>query len=117
MIQLKDVTLTHPDGEDRIVAVDNASLTVEPGTVGAITGPSGSGKSSLLAVASTLVTPDSGSVTSAGVETTTLSRDEAAAPAPRPRPSPTPASCSPKWAWPTRPTSVPGSSRAVSASA
>jgi len=79
VIQLKDVTLTYPDGEDRIVAVDNASLTVEPGTVGAITGPSGSGKSSLLAVASTLVTPDSGSVTIAGVETTTLSRDEAAA--------------------------------------
>jgi len=62
MIELSDVTLTFPDGDRRITAVDHVSLTVEPGTITAITGPSGSGKSSLLAVASTLITPDSGGV-------------------------------------------------------
>jgi len=37
----------------RVTAVDHASLTAHPGTVTGITGPSGSGKSSLLAVAAT----------------------------------------------------------------
>ncbi|MGO4592674.1 ABC transporter ATP-binding protein [Leifsonia sp. 2TAF2] len=62
MIQLSNVTLTFPDGDSRITAVDHVSLTSRPGTVTAITGPSGSGKSTLLAVAATLIRPDSGNV-------------------------------------------------------
>ncbi len=62
MIQLDHVTLTFPDGDDRITAVDRVSLTARPGSVVGITGPSGSGKSSLLAVAATLIRPDSGRV-------------------------------------------------------
>ncbi|WP_345762024.1 ABC transporter ATP-binding protein [Diaminobutyricibacter sp. McL0608] len=62
MIQLDNVTLTFPDGDSRITAVDHVSLIAHPGTVTAITGPSGSGKSSLLAVAATLIRPDSGRV-------------------------------------------------------
>ena len=60
MISLNDITLTFPDGDERITAVDNVTLTAHPGTVTGITGPSGSGKSSLLAVAATLIRPDSG---------------------------------------------------------
>ncbi|WP_299521146.1 ABC transporter ATP-binding protein [uncultured Serinicoccus sp.] len=62
MIQLQNVTLTFPDGENRITAVDNVTLRGTNGTVTGITGPSGSGKSSILAVAATLLRPDSGGV-------------------------------------------------------
>lgn len=78
MIDLTDITLTFPDGDSVVTAVDHASLQVPRGTVTALTGPSGSGKSSLLAVASTLIRPDSGRALIAGVDVGTLSRAEAA---------------------------------------
>ncbi|WP_280665440.1 MULTISPECIES: ABC transporter ATP-binding protein [unclassified Kitasatospora] len=61
-LALRDVTLTYPDGESRLTALDNVSLEVSPGEFTAVAGPSGSGKSSLLAVAATLLRPDSGEV-------------------------------------------------------
>ena len=61
-LTVTDVTLTYPDGGDRITALDEVSLQVDGGAIAAITGPSGSGKSSLLAVISTLQRPDSGRV-------------------------------------------------------
>ncbi len=73
MIRLDDITLTFPDGESRLTAVDHVTLTAHPGTVTAITGPSGSGKSSLLAVAATLIRPDSGTVLIDDIDTTQLS--------------------------------------------
>ncbi|MFB7505049.1 ABC transporter ATP-binding protein [Streptomyces broussonetiae] len=75
-LYLSDVTLTYPDGEDRLTALDRVGLEVPRGTLTAVVGPSGSGKSSLLAVAATLVTPDSGTVTVDGVTTTGMSRAE-----------------------------------------
>ena len=74
-----DAVLTFPDGAGRITAVDHVSLTVEPGEFAAVTGPSGSGKSSLLAVAGLLQTPDSGSVAIGGRVVSGLSRKDAAA--------------------------------------
>ncbi|GAA2772147.1 ABC transporter ATP-binding protein [Streptomyces showdoensis] len=65
---LDDVTLTYPDGDGRLTALDAVSLDVPAGTLTAVVGPSGSGKSSLLAVAATLVTPDSGRVVVAGTD-------------------------------------------------
>ncbi|MET3986775.1 ABC transporter ATP-binding protein [Streptomyces sp. PvR034] len=67
-----DVTLTYPDGDTRLTALDAVDLEVPAGTLTAVVGPSGSGKSSLLAVAATLVTPDSGRVVVAGEDTATL---------------------------------------------
>jgi len=78
MITLTDVTLTYPDGDGRVTALDHVSVTGRPGTVTGITGPSGSGKSSLLAVAATLVRPDSGRVTIDGTEAAGLSLADAA---------------------------------------
>lgn len=61
-LRLEDVVLTYPDGRGRVTAVDTVSLTIDRGRSLAVTGPSGSGKSSLLAVAATLTRPDSGQV-------------------------------------------------------
>ncbi|MEU3017373.1 MULTISPECIES: ABC transporter ATP-binding protein [unclassified Nocardiopsis] len=72
-LELHDVTLTHPDGDGVVTALDRVSVEVAAGTMTAVVGPSGSGKSSLLAVAATLVGPDSGLVTVGGVRTRGLS--------------------------------------------
>lgn len=77
MIRLDTVTLTFEDGDSRITAVDHVSLTAHPGTVTGITGPSGSGKSSLLAVAATLIRPDSGQVLIDDIDAAALSPAEA----------------------------------------
>ena len=78
MITLDDVTLTYPDGDGRVTALDHVSVTGRPGAVTGIHGPSGSGKSSLLAVAATLVRPDSGHVVIDGVQAAGLSLADAA---------------------------------------
>jgi putative ABC transport system ATP-binding protein len=69
---LSDVVLTYPDGDRRLTALDRVSLEVAPGEFTAVVGPSGSGKSSLLAVAATLQTPDSGRVLVGGQDAATL---------------------------------------------
>ena len=78
-LELTDVTLTYPDGDSRLTALDRVSLYVPEGSLTAVVGPSGSGKSSLLAVAATLITPDSGTVRVAGRETAGLGRGELSA--------------------------------------
>lgn len=77
MILLDDVTLTYPDGDGRVTAVDHVTLRGRPGIVTGITGPSGSGKSSVLALAATLIRPDSGRIVIDGTDATALSRREA----------------------------------------
>ena len=71
-LTMTGVRLTYPDGERRLTALDDVALTVAPGEIVAVTGPSGSGKSSLLAVAGTLVTADAGTVAVDGVDVSTL---------------------------------------------
>lgn len=77
-LELTDITLTYPDGDTRLTALDRVTLHVPRGSVTAVVGPSGSGKSSLLAVAATLITPDSGTVTVDGTTTTGLGRGDLA---------------------------------------
>lgn len=81
-LTVSDLTLTFPDGTDRITALDHVNLRVRGGEIAAITGPSGSGKSTLLATVSTLLRPDSGRVeleTESGtVDLAALSRRDAA---------------------------------------
>ncbi|MFC8406152.1 ABC transporter ATP-binding protein [Streptomyces griseoincarnatus] len=71
-LRLNDVCLTHSDGDTAVAALDHVELTVAPGEFVAVVGPSGSGKSSLLAVAGGLQRPTSGRVHIAGTELTAL---------------------------------------------
>jgi putative ABC transport system ATP-binding protein len=61
-LTLTDVTLVHGDGEDVVTALDHVDLQLARGELVAVVGPSGSGKSSLLAVAGALTPPTSGEV-------------------------------------------------------
>jgi putative ABC transport system ATP-binding protein len=62
VLSLAAVSLLHGDGEETVTALDAVDLDVASGELVAIVGPSGSGKSSLLAVAGALKKPTSGSV-------------------------------------------------------
>ena len=73
-LALRHITLTYPDGAGRLTALDDVTLDVRAGELAAVVGPSGSGKSSLLAVAATLVTPDAGTVSVDGISTAGLTR-------------------------------------------
>ncbi|MBJ7352716.1 MAG: ATP-binding cassette domain-containing protein, partial [Rhodococcus sp.] len=75
-LHLTNITLTYSDGDARLTALDSVDLHVEKGTMTAVIGPSGSGKSSLLAVAATLTTPDSGRVVVDGTPTVAMTRNE-----------------------------------------
>ncbi|MFJ1753989.1 ABC transporter ATP-binding protein [Kitasatospora sp. NPDC088134] len=75
-LALRGVTLTYRDGESRLTALDEVELTVAPGEFAAIAGPSGSGKSSLLAVAATLQRPDRGEVLIDGADAGALGERE-----------------------------------------
>ncbi|WOC11332.1 ABC transporter ATP-binding protein [Gordonia sp. MP11Mi] len=76
---LDNVNLTYPDGDrDRILAVDGVSLSVPRGRLVGLTGPSGCGKSSVLSVAGTLITPDSGHVEVAGETVENLDAEDRA---------------------------------------
>lgn len=83
-LRLEGVTLeyadgTHENGSPRTVrALDAVDLEVEAGTTTALVGPSGSGKSSLLAVAATLIRPSAGTVHLADRELTGLPEKELA---------------------------------------
>ncbi|MEU0850120.1 ABC transporter ATP-binding protein [Streptomyces flaveolus] len=77
-LHLTGITLTYPDGDGRLTALDRVTLDVPRGSLTAVVGPSGSGKSSLLAVAATLVTPDAGTVIVDGADTGGMSRGELA---------------------------------------
>jgi len=59
-LTLENVTVRYPGRTDP--ALTGASLVVRPGTVTALTGPSGTGKSTLLAVLLGIVRPDEGRV-------------------------------------------------------
>src|SRR5690554_1264986 len=75
---LSDVSLELGDGAQKVRVLDYVNLHVEDGEFVAIVGPSGSGKSSLLAVAGALSLPDTGSVRLRGQELTTLTAKQRA---------------------------------------
>lgn len=77
VIEARKVTRTLP-GPVPVTLVHEIDLAIYPGEFMAITGPSGSGKSSLLYLLGLLDTPTSGSVLLEGGETSALSSDRLA---------------------------------------
>lgn len=77
-LEITNAMLELGDGDGRVRALDSVSLRVQPGEFVAIVGPSGSGKSSLLALAGALGKPDSGSVRVHGTDLAGLNRGAAA---------------------------------------
>lgn len=74
-LTLEGVTLTLPSAAGPVEILKGVSLEVEPGERVAVIGPSGSGKSSLIAVAAGLEQPTSGKVRLFGQELGRLSED------------------------------------------
>jgi putative ABC transport system ATP-binding protein len=62
-LRVTDVSLSFGDGGERVQALAGVSLNVDAGELVAVVGPSGSGKSSLLAVCGGLRSPTSGDIT------------------------------------------------------
>ncbi|MCW3765774.1 ABC transporter ATP-binding protein [Paenarthrobacter ureafaciens] len=69
---LVNVSLEYADGSSTLRALDHVDLTVAQGEFLSVVGPSGSGKSSLLAVASTLIVPTHGVVIIDGEDVTAI---------------------------------------------
>ena len=75
-LRVESVSLVLGDGDEQVRALDNVSLSVAPGELLAVVGPSGSGKSSLLAVCGGLRRPTSGRIHVADTEITALNPEQ-----------------------------------------
>jgi len=76
MISIRNLRLVVGDGDTQVAALDDVWLDVAPGELLAVVGPSGSGKSSLLAVAGALLRPDAGEVVVDGVDIVAASAED-----------------------------------------
>jgi putative ABC transport system ATP-binding protein len=78
LIEIIDVSKVYEMGEERIYALRNVTVSIEPNEYVAIMGPSGSGKSTLMNMIGCLDRPTSGSYRFRGNEVADLPDDELA---------------------------------------
>ena len=78
MLEVSNVTKRYPTPRGPLTVLSGATFSLAPGQAAAITGPSGSGKSSLLYMLGALEPPSEGSVTLTGRNPFTLSSKELA---------------------------------------
>jgi putative ABC transport system ATP-binding protein len=78
LIELNDVRLTLGEGDVRTEILKGVSLKLEPGESLAVLGPSGSGKSSLMAIVAGLERADAGDVRLGGQDIGGLNEDQLA---------------------------------------
>lgn len=69
-VRMESVRKVYGSGDNEIVAVDHASLTVANGEIVALLGPSGSGKTTLLSIAGGLLSATEGTVVVGGEDIT-----------------------------------------------
>jgi putative ABC transport system ATP-binding protein len=74
-LEMNQVTKVYGEGPTEVHALRGVDLTVEPGVMVAVMGPSGSGKSSLLTIAGSLEDPTSGTVLVGGRVLAGMSRN------------------------------------------
>jgi lipoprotein-releasing system ATP-binding protein len=76
VLRLTDITRRYREGEGQLEVFSGLSVSVKPGEIVALVGPSGSGKSSLLHIAGLLEAPTSGEIFIEGVAVSGLSDTE-----------------------------------------
>jgi putative ABC transport system ATP-binding protein len=73
VIELRGVSKQYGTGSGQpVTAADQVSFVIEPGGLTALTGASGSGKSTVLHLIGAIERPDSGTIVSGGIEVTSL---------------------------------------------
>jgi putative ABC transport system ATP-binding protein len=76
VLEFEAVVKEYADANEVVRAVDDVTLSLEPGLVATLYGPSGSGKTTLLLLAAGLLRPDRGVVRFAGKELAVLRSNE-----------------------------------------
>ena len=78
VLRLQSVSKVYGSGDAAVLALDDVSLSVQPGEFVAVMGPSGSGKSTLMNILGCLDTPTSGTYHFGGDDVSTMSERELA---------------------------------------
>lgn len=78
-LTVKDLRKTFARGKGRVEALCGISFDLEPGSVNALLGPDGAGKTTLIRLATGVMAPDSGVVTVLGMDSVRQARDIQAA--------------------------------------
>jgi putative ABC transport system ATP-binding protein len=75
-LQLDSVRKVYPTGDEEVVALDHATLTIGTDEIIALVGPSGSGKTTLCSIAGGILSPTEGTVVVAGEDITDYSQKQ-----------------------------------------
>jgi putative ABC transport system ATP-binding protein len=75
-LRLEAVRKVYPTGDEEVVALDHATLTLATDEIVALVGPSGSGKTTLCSIAGGILSPTEGTVVVAGEDITGYSQKQ-----------------------------------------
>lgn len=78
LVEIRNLTKRFHKGDETITPLDGVDLTIQKGEFVVLTGPSGTGKSTLLNLVAGIDRPDEGTISVAGTDVTGLSRGQLA---------------------------------------
>jgi putative ABC transport system ATP-binding protein len=73
---MRDVRKVYPTGDEEVVALDHASLSLASDEIVALVGPSGSGKTTLCSIAGGILTASEGEIVVAGEDISAYDRGQ-----------------------------------------